>query len=444
MQEFKNIIIGFGKGGKTLAKNLAAKGESVLVVEKSKKMYGGTCINIACLPSKNLIINAQRGIKFEDAVKQKDEMTTALRNKNYHMVADEETATVLDGTAKFVDNHTIEIVLDSGEKTKIKGERIFINTGATPIIPQVKGLKESKYILDSTAAMDQNSLPNELVILGAGYIGMEFASMFARYGAKVTVLDTNEKFLKREDDDISEMIFNDLSQDGIEFNLGVKVVEVRDLSDKVEIVYEINGQKRTVKADKLLVATGRKPVTEGLGLENTDIKLDERGAIKVDDYLRTTAENVWAIGDVKGGPQFTYISLDDFRIIFDQLYGKGERKVSDRKSVPYSVFTTPALSRVGLNEVEAKNKGIEYKLFKLAATSIPKAKVIGNTRGMYKILVNPDTEEILGATIYGEESYEVINLIALAMKAKLPYTLLRAQIYTHPTMTEALNDVLKD
>ena len=444
MQEFKNIIIGFGKGGKTLAKNLAAKGESVLVVEKSKKMYGGTCINIACLPSKNLIINAQRGIKFEDAVKQKDEMTTALRNKNYHMVADEETATVLDGTAKFVDNHTIEIVLDSGEKTKIKGERIFINTGATPIIPQVKGLKESKYILDSTAAMDQNSLPNELVILGAGYIGMEFASMFARYGAKVTVLDTNEKFLKREDDDISEMIFNDLSQDGIEFNLGVKVVEVRDLSDKVEIVYEINGQKRTVKADKLLVATGRKPVTEGLGLENTDIKLDERGAIKVDDYLRTTAENVWAIGDVKGGPQFTYISLDDFRIIFDQLYGKGERKVSDRKSVPYSVFTTPALSRVGLNEVEAKNKGIEYKLFKLAATSIPKAKVIGNTRGMYKILVNPDTEEILGATIYGEESYEVINLIALAMKSKLPYTLLRDQIYTHPTMTEALNDVLKD
>ena len=443
MQEFKNIVIGFGKGGKTLAKNLAAKGESVLVVEKSKKMYGGTCINIACLPSKNLIINAQRGIKFEDAVKQKNEMTTALRNKNYHMVADEETATVLDGTAKFVGNHTIEIVLDSGEKTKIKGERIFINTGATPIIPQVKGLKESKYILDSTAAMDQNSLLNELVILGAGYIGMEFASMFARYGAKVTVLDTNEKFLKREDDDISEMLFNDLSQDGIEFKLGAKVVEVRDLSDKVEIIYEINGKKQTVKADKLLVATGRKSVTEGLGLENTDIELDERGAIKVDDYLRTTAENVWAIGDVKGGPQFTYISLDDFRIIFDQLYGKGERKVSERNIIPYSVFITPALSRVGLNEVEAKNKGIEYKLFKLAATSIPKAKVIGNTRGMYKILVDPDTEEILGATIYGEESYEVINLIALAMKAKLPYTMLRDQIYTHPTMSEALNDVLK-
>lgn len=444
MQEFKNIVIGFGKGGKTLAKNLAAKGESVLVVEKSKKMYGGTCINIACLPSKNMIINAQRGINFEDAVKEKDEMTTVLRNKNYHMVADEETATVLDGTAKFIDNHTIEIVLDSGKRTEVKGERIFINTGATPIIPQVKGLKESKYILDSTAAMDQNSLPNELVILGAGYIGMEFASMFARYGAKVTVLDTNEKFLKREDDDISEMLFNDLSQDGIEFKLGVKVVEVKDLSDKVEIIYEINGKKQTVKADKLLVATGRKPVTEGLGLENTDIELDERGAIKVDDYLRTTAENVWAIGDVKGGPQFTYISLDDFRIIFDQLYGKGKRKVSDRNLVPYSVFITPALSRVGLNEVEAKNKEIEYKLFKLAATSIPKAKVIGNTRGMYKILVDPDTEEILGATIYGEESYEVINLIALAMKAKLPYTMLRDQIYTHPTMTEALNDVLKD
>ena len=439
MKNVKNIIIGFGKGGKTLAKFLAQKGEEVLVVEKSDKMYGGTCINIACLPSKRLIIEAGNGVDFVDAVNGKNDMTSMLRNKNYHMLADEENVTVLDGTAKFMNNHEIAVTTVNGQIEEFHGDRIFINTGALPVMLPIPGLMESNAILDSTAAMDQTNLPKKLVIIGAGYIGLEFASMFAEYGSEVTVLDLHDNFLPREDDDIAVEIKHDLENSGVKFELGVKISRIDDHT----VYYEKDGVTTTTVADRILVATGRKPNTEDLGIENTDIELNDRGTIMVDDYLRTNVENVWAIGDVKGGPQFTYISLDDFRIIFDQLYGKGERKVSDRKLVPYSVFTTPALSRVGLNEVEAKNKGIEYKLFKLAATSIPKAKVIGNTRGMYKILVNPDTEEILGATIYGEESYEVINLIALVMKAKLPYTMLRDQIYTHPTMSEALNDVLK-
>lgn len=443
MEKVKNLIIGFGKGGKTLAKTLAAKGEQVVVVERSNKMYGGTCINIACLPSKRLVIESTRGTDFTQAVDGKNEMTAFLRDKNYHMLADEDTVTVLDGQARFVSDHVVEVTKEDGQKIQLEGERIFINTGAKPVVLPIKGLKESKNVLDSTEAMDETKLPKELVILGAGYIGLEFAGMFARYGSKVTVLDIHDKFIPREDDDISEMVFKDMTEAGVSFELGVSVKEIRDEGDRVEVVYEKDGKEVTLKADKILAATGRKPRTSELGLENTDIKVDDRGAIVVDDQLHTSVDNVWAIGDVKGGLQFTYISLDDFRIIKDELFGEGKRKVSDRINVPYSVFIEPPLSKVGLNEKEAKAKGVEYKLFKLPVAAIPKARVLKDTRGLFKVLVDPKTELILGATIYAQESHELINLVSLAINAKLPYTMLRDQIYTHPTMSEALNDVLK-
>lgn len=443
MEKVKNLIIGFGKGGKTLAKTLAAKGEEVVVVERSDQMYGGTCINIACLPSKRLIIESTKGTEFSHAVAGKNEMTAFLRDKNYHMLADEDSVTVLDGEARFVSDHVVEVTKADGQKVQFEGERIFINTGAEPVVLPIKGLKESKNVLDSTKAMGETKLPKELVILGAGYIGLEFAGMFARYGSKVTVLDLHTDFIPREDTDVSELVFKDMTKAGVNFELGVNVKEVKDVSDHVEVVYEKEGVEVTLKADKILAATGRKPRTAKLGLENTAIKVDERGAIVVDDQLHTTVPNVWALGDVKGGLQFTYISLDDFRIIKDELFGTGKRRVSDRVVVPYSVFIEPPLSKVGLNEKEAKAKGIEYRLFKLPVAAIPKARVLQETQGIFKILVAKDSDAILGATIYAAESHELINLLALAMKAELPYTLLRDQIYTHPTMSEALNDVLK-
>lgn len=443
MEKFKNVIIGFGKGGKTLAKKLSSMGESVLVIEKSKKMYGGTCINIACLPSKNLILNANRGVEFSEAINTKNDLTSFLRNKNYHMVADEATAQVLDGNAKFIANDVIEITLENGEKVQVTGERIFINTGATPIIPNIEGIKESQNILDSTAAMDLDNLPQDLAIIGGGYIGLEFSEMFRKYGSNVTVLDINTTFLPREDDDVAEMILADLKDEGVTFELGAQVQKIADVDGKSVITFEQGGQTKEITVDKILVASGRKPATANLGLENTDIKVDDRGAVVVDDQLKTSVDNVWAIGDVKGGLQFTYISLDDFRIIMNQLYGDNTRRISDRTIVPYSVFINPPLSNVGLNEKQAKAQGKSYKLYKQLVAAVPKARVIGDTRGIYKVLVDEKTNEILGATIYGEESHEVINLITLAMKAKLPYTMLRDQIYTHPTMSEALNDVLK-
>lgn len=443
METIKNIIIGFGKGGKTLAKFLAQKGEEVLVIEKSNKMYGGTCINIACLPSKRLIIEAANGVSYVDAVNGKNEMTAQLREKNYHMLADEKTVTVLDGEAHFIADHEIEVKLFNGKKVQYKGDRIFINTGAVPVMLPIPGLKESKYILDSTQAMDEKKMPKNLTIIGAGYIGLEFASMFAKYGSKVTVLDHNKEFLAREDEDISNAVRKDMEDAGIKFELGVDIEKITDETTDAKITYQINEERKTINADRILVATGRKPNTENLGLENTAIETTDRGAIKVDDFLRTTVENVWAIGDVKGGLQFTYISLDDFRIIKDQLFGTGARMVSDRKVVPYSVFISPALSQVGLNEKQANKLGKEYKLFKLPVTAIPKAKVAKDNRGLFKALVDPETEKILGATLYGIESYELINMISLAMKAHLSYTVLRDQIYTHPTMSEAFNDLFK-
>ncbi|AEB93835.1 FAD-dependent oxidoreductase [Lactobacillus johnsonii] len=443
METIKNIIIGFGKGGKTLAKFLAQKGEEVLVIEKSNKMYGGTCINIACLPSKRLIIEAANGVSYVDAVNGKNEMTAQLREKNYHMLADEKTVTVLDGEAHFIADHEIEVKLSNGKKVQYKGDRIFINTGAVPVMLPIPGLKESKYILDSTQAMDEKKMPKNLTIIGAGYIGLEFASMFAKYGSKVTVLDHNKEFLAREDEDISNAVRKDMEDAGIKFELGVDIEKITDEITDAKITYQINGKRKTINADRILVATGRKPNTENLGLENTAIETTDRGAIKVDDFLRTTVDNVWAIGDVKGGLQFTYISLDDFRIIKDQLFGTGARMVSDRKVVPYTVFISPALSQVGLNEKQANKLGKEYKLFKLPVTAIPKAKVAKDNRGLFKALVDPETEKILGATLYGIESYELINMISLAMKAHLSYTVLRDQIYTHPTMSEAFNDLFK-
>lgn len=443
MQKVQNIIIGFGKGGKTLAKFLAQRGEEVLVVEKSPQMYGGTCINIACLPSKRLVTEAARGTDFAAAIQGKIQMVKQLRDKNYHMLADEKTVTVLDGVAHFTGNHTIAVKTASGLK-EFEGERIFINTGATPNIPAIPGLRDSQNLLTSTTAMELPKLPNKLVIIGAGYIGLEFAAMFASFGSHVTMLDHHATFLAREDDDVATMVAENLQKLGVEIKMDVVLKKVLDQDQQTILTYEDNNREQTIIADKVLVAAGRHPVTDHLGLENTDIQLASDGAIKVDSHLHTTVPNVWAIGDVKGGPQFTYISLDDFRIIKSELFGDGTRQTTNRGVVPTSVFIEPSLSQVGLTEKQAQVAGKHYELFKMPVVAIPKAKVLKDQRGILKMLVDPDTQRIIGATIYAPESHEIINMVALAMRAQLPYTMLRDQIYTHPTIAEAFNDLLKN
>ncbi|WP_312682344.1 FAD-dependent oxidoreductase [Lactococcus taiwanensis] len=437
--KFKNVIVGWGKGGKTLAKFLAERGESVAVIEASPKMYGGTCINIACIPSKYLIVRSERGMDFADAAAQKATFIAGLNHKNYHNLADEEFVTVINGRARFVANHELEVTAGT-DKVRVVGERLFINTGAKPVLPELLGLVGNPDVLTSTELLDLKEQPKKLAIIGAGYISLEFASMFVDYGSEVAVFDVREEFLAREDRDLADRVKSDLEARGVSFHAPVELQEIREKT----LFYKQNDATHHFKFDKLLVATGRKANTENLGLENTSIQLNTRGEIIVNDILETTAAQVWAIGDVHGGAQFTYTSLDDFRILKNQLYGDKSRRLSDRGAVPTSVFIRPTLSSVGLNEQAAQALDKPYRLFKLATSAIVKANVLGEPQGLLKALVDPETDEILGATIYAPESHELINLLSLAIKAKIPYGMIRDQIFTHPTISEGLNDLFAD
>ena len=434
-RHFKNIIIGFGKAGRALAKTLSQHGEEALIIERDQAMYGGTCPNVGCAPSKTLIVAGQKNMNFSEAMATKYKVRETLHNGAYHGAADEPLVYVMDGIARFINQETLEVV--NGDKiSKVIGERIFINTGATPVIPEISGIQESKNGITSEGAMELSELPKKLVIIGAGYIGLEFAGMFNKFGSKVTILEPHSTFLPKEDDDISRDIFKDLKASGVEIHLGVKVEKITDS--------EVLAGGQTYSADKILVATGRRPNITDLNLEKAGVELSESGYIKVDDDLKTSTENIWALGDVRGGGQFYYLSTDDFRIVNNQLFGDHSRKLSDRNLVPYSVFISPTLSRIGLDEKQAKKAGVNYRLFKMAAAPIVKSKVVQDTRGILKALVDPKTDEILGATLYHEDSHEVINLVSLAMKMHTPYQILRDQIFTHPTMGEGLNDLFQN
>lgn len=443
MKKYKNIIIGFGKGGKTLAKEMALRGEEVLMIEESELMYGGTCINIGCIPSKSLIVNGEKNIDLSTANSIKNNLTSALREKNYNNLFKEDAITILNGKAEFLSDKIIRINKKDNTNIQVEGERIFINTGAKAIKLPISGLDESKNVLDSTTAMEQVTVPEKMVIIGAGYIGLEFASMFNSYGSKVTILDAMAEFLPREDEDISSLIYKDFLDKGIDIKLGVTIDHILDKDNYTEVTYTQDGQSKKIEASKLLVATGRKPNTDTLGLENTNIKVDSRGAIIVDEFLKTSVENVWAIGDVKGGLQFTYISLDDYRIIVDHLYGDKKRTTMNRGSIPYSVFITPPLSSVGVKEKELKKSEVNYKIFSLPVNAVAKARILNQTSGLFKVIIDAETDKILGASLYGVESHELINLIALAIDFNIDYRALRDRVYTHPTMSESINDLLK-
>ena len=452
MKKYDAVIIGFGKGGKTLAGFLAGKGQNVALIEKSDKMYGGTCINVGCIPSKKLV-NSTKVLKnkgldnveakekfYAESIDNKNALIGALRGKNYEMLASKDTVTVYDGTGSFVSKNVVNVE-NNGENIQIEGEKIFINTGATTIIPNIKGVKESSYVYTSTSLMELKELPKKLTIIGAGYIGLEFASMYSEFGSEVTVIDMADRLMPREDEEIAERVKAILEAKGIKFLLKSKIEEIADRNGKGYVKISGATGENEVESDAILVAIGRKPNTDGLNLEAAGVKIDERGAVAVDETLKTTADNIWAMGDVKGGLQFTYISLDDFRIIRDNVYGNGNRTVNDRNVIPYSVFINPPLSRVGMTEKEAIEKGYEVKTGKLEAMAIPKGKIEGVTDGLLKTVVDAKTDKILGCTLLCNTSHEMINVVAAAIKAEQKYTFLRDMLFTHPTMSEALNDL---
>lgn len=453
MKKYDAIIIGFGKAGKTLAGFLAGKGQKVALIEKSDKMYGGTCINVGCIPSKSLVNSVERLENkdlstfterkdyYEKSVDKKEALITALRGKNYEMLASKENIDIYNGKGSFVSNKIVNIE-KNGENIQIEGEKIFINTGSETIIPNIKGLKESKNILTSKSLMELKELPRKLVIIGAGYIGLEFASTYAGFGSEVVIIDASDDILKREEKEAADRVKKILEAKGVTFYLNSKVEEIFDNENDSSIaISNGNGEIIQFNGDKILVAIGRKANTQGLELEKAGVQVDERGNIIVNEKLETTAPNIWALGDVKGGLQFTYISLDDFRIIRDNVYGNGNRSLNDRNVVPYTTFLSTPLSRVGLSEKQAIEKGFDIKVGKIEAMAIPKGKIEGKSEGFLKVVVDAKTDKILGATLLCNTSHEMINIIALAMKGNLPYQIIRDMIFTHPTMSESLNDL---
>ncbi|UXS21884.1 hypothiocyanous acid reductase MerA [Staphylococcus delphini] len=438
MEKYDLIVVGFGKAGKTLAKFAAQQGKKVAVIEKSAEMYGGTCINIGCIPSKVLVHDGIEAASFNDAMQRKRDVVSALNNKNYHNLADEDTVDVINMTASFKSAHEIDLLNAQGDTVKtIEGTNIVINTGAKSVIPNIKGIDTSKRVYDSKAIMDLTQQPKRLVIVGGGYIALEFASIFANFGTEVTVLERADQILKREDEAIAKQVTEDLTQKGIQFVFDAETEAIQDEADVTKVVTS----QGTFEADAVLVATGRKPNTEGLNLEAAGVQLGKRGEVVVNDKLQTSVDHIYAVGDVNGGLQFTYISLDDFRIVKSQLFGDGQRTLEQRGAVPYTMFIDPPMSRVGMTATEAREKGYEVLENQVPVNTMPRHKINNDTRGLFKAVVDAKSGQVLGATLYGQQSEELINIVKLAIDQQLPYAVLRDNIYTHPTMAESFNDL---
>lgn len=454
MNAFDVIIIGFGKGGKTLAAEFAKRGQKVAIIERSDKMYGGTCINIGCIPTKTLVHQAkmasalkdatfeERSEFYRNAVSVKESVTSALRNKNYHNLADNPNVTVYTGIGSFVSADVVA-VRTATEEIRLTSKQIIINTGAETVIPPIEGVAGNPFVYTSTSIMELADLPRRLVIIGGGYIGLEFASMYASFGSQVTVLESYPELIAREDRDIAASVKETLEKKGIVFRMNAKVQSVNRVEDKAIVTFADSQTNEVfvLEAYAVLLATGRRPNTKDLNLEVAGVEVDVRGAIIVDEYLKTTNPNIRAVGDVKGGLQFTYISLDDYRIVREDLFGVKERRTGDRNPVSYSVFIDPPLSRVGLNEEEARRQNRDIIVKKLPVMAIPRAKTLGETDGLLKAIIDKNTGKILGCVLFAPDSSEVINTVAVAMKTGQDYTFLRDFIFTHPSMSEALNDL---
>ncbi len=435
------LIIGWGKAGKTLAKDLGGRGRRVVLVERDDSLIGGSCINVACVPTKDLIDSAEHRAGAEpaaylrQAIASRDSLVTRLRAANRAMLETVEAVTLIGGEARFTGPHRVR-VRGGDETLEITADQIVINTGSSPLLPDLPGI-DGPNVHTSQSIQHITDLPERLAIIGGGFIAMEFASMFAAFGSQVTVLERSARFGSGLDDDVREAVVTALTDRGVRILTGA-VVEAIDATG-------VNTSAGRIDAEAVLVATGRRPETAALNLGAAGVATDERGFIIVDEHLATSVPGIWAAGDVNGGPQFTYISLDDYRILASQLAGDGSRSTADRSAVPTTTFITPPLAQVGLTEREARRQGIDHvvaakKVADIAA--MPRPKILGETHGLIKVLIDPATDKVLGATVFSTDAQEVINLVALAMRAGATATQLRDGIWTHPSSTEALNEVL--
>ncbi|MGA4506978.1 FAD-dependent oxidoreductase [Propionibacteriaceae bacterium G1746] len=445
------LVIGWGKGGKTLAGVRARAGDRVVMVEQSDQMYGGTCINIGCVPTKALVHHADERrdsdepvVWYHDAIGAVQKLTAAMRQKNFDMLDTVDTATVVTGRASFVDDHTVEVVAGD-DRLLVSAEVILVNTGAVPVIVPIEGLAGSSRLATNAELLRHDVFPQRLVIIGGGYIGLEFASMYRELGSQVTVLEAGE-FLPREDDRVRDTVREVLQNAGTVIHTGAKVTRVVDADDATVVHYELaDGTTAEAPADIVLASTGRKPATEGLNLAAAGVEVGARGEVVVNEFLQTSQPHIYALGDVNGGPQFTYVSLDDHRIVLDHRWGSGKRSNTDRVAVPQTTFLTPPLASVGLTEKAAREAGHDVVVADKNVADMammPRPKIVGDPRGFMRFVVDRGSRQVLGATLMVVEAQEVINVVALAMRHGVTADELRDAIYTHPSVTEGFNDVL--
>jgi len=449
-EHYENLVIGSGEAGKHLTWNMAQAGHRTAVVER--RYVGGSCPNIACLPSKNVIRSAKANWFARHGAEygvQTGPVSTDMKgvlNRKRKMVEGEVQfhldrfqatgADLIRGEARFVAPKTVEVHLNEGGRRTIIGDRVFLDLGSRAAIPDIPGLTAAKP-MTHVEALDLDRLPERVIVLGGGYVGLELAQALRRFGSAVMVIEHGRQIASAEDPDVAQALLENFASEGIEVLLETQVREVEGLSgQEVRVNLENSHGKQTLQGTHLLVATGRTPNTQGIGLEAAGVDLDARGYIKVNERLETTAAGVWAMGDCAGSPQFTHVAFDDFRVVRDNLNGRS-RTTRDRL-VPFCMFTDPELARVGLNESEAKRRGIAYRLAQLPMAAVLRAVTLGETRGFVKILIDAESDRILGFTALGVEASEMMAAVQTAMLGRSPYTVLRDAIFTHPTVAEAL------
>lgn len=451
---YDDIIIGSGKAGKTLAPALVAAGRKTALVERSLNMIGGGCINIACIPTKTMVASANvanvvqnsaaYGVKVNapivdlaDVIRRKRKVVESMRDMNLHNLETALGHELIIGTGRFVAPKIVEVSVADRTTRLLSAERFFINTGTHPLIPSVPGLKEAGF-LTSESLMELEQLPEHLIILGSGYIGLEFAQMFRRFGCRVTVIGQSEQILSQQDPDMAIAVQTLLERDGIEFLLKAKVLRVDRADNATKLQLQIADQEIALQGSHLLVAVGRAPTTDCLNLAAAGVAIDARGFIRVNDRLETNVPGIWALGDINGGPEYTHVSLDDYRIVKANLIEGGDRSTQGRL-VPSCLFIDPELAHVGLTETASQQQGYAIRVMKLEASAIPRANTLGKTDGLLKAIVDTKTDRILGCSLLCHEAGEAISTVQMVMLARMPYTVLRDGVLTHPTMTEGLN-----
>lgn len=451
MRKFDAIIIGTGQAGPSLAASLSKNGLKTAIIEKSE--LGGTCVNTGCTPTKAYVASARRAFTAknseEHGVSIRGDVRVDLKkvkDRKDKLIADshaglekgfekEQNTSLIRGKAVFVDNHTVSV---NGEK--LSAEKIFLNVGGRPRIPE--GFRNVNY-LTNRSMLELEEVPENLIIVGGGYVGVEFGQMFSRFGSRVTILERSSRLMNKEDDDIAEAVTQIMKDSGIEVLLNSNCIEAREANGTIEVTYDCEEGVKKIKTAHLLLATGRIPNTDDLGLGNTEIEIDERGFIKVNDQVRTSVPHIWALGDCNGEGAFTHTAYNDFQIVDSWLFGDRKRKLSDR--IPcYATYIDPPLARVGLDEKQIKEKGIKAKVAEILMANVARAKEKGETTGKMKIFIDASTNKILGATFLGTGADEVIHTVIDQMYAGASYEVMREAVHIHPTVSELIPTMLEN